>query len=58
MFGNAKLWPYYMFIIKSWIFNYTVVKDFFITWKKFVHVCFNIIRQIGQSNNRMQLQYT
>ena len=21
MFGNAKMWPYYMYNIKSWIFN-------------------------------------
>ena len=34
MFGNAKMWPYYMYNIKSWIFSYKVVKDFFITWMK------------------------
>ena len=33
MFGNAKIWPYYMYIIKSWIFSYKFVKDFFITLK-------------------------
>ena len=22
MFGNAKIWPYYMYNIKSWIFSY------------------------------------
>jgi hypothetical protein len=54
MFGNAKIWPYYMYNIKSWIFSYKVVKDFFMTWMKFVRVCFSIIRQIGQSNNRIQ----
>ena len=54
MLGNAKIWPYYMYNIKSWIFRYKVVKDFFITWMKFVCVCFRIIRQIGQSNNRIQ----
>ena len=21
MFGNAKMWPYYMYNIKSWIFS-------------------------------------
>ena len=26
MFGNAKIWPYYMCNIKSWIFRYKVVK--------------------------------
>jgi hypothetical protein len=51
MFGNAKIWPCY---IKSWIFSYKVVKDFFIIWMKFVRVCFSIIRQIGQSNNQIQ----
>ena len=25
MFGNAKIWPYYMYNIKSWIFSYKVV---------------------------------
>ena len=25
MFGNAKLWPYYMYNIKSRIFSYKVV---------------------------------
>jgi hypothetical protein len=47
MFGNAKIWPYYMYSIKSWIFSYKVVKDFFITWMKFVRVCYSILRQIG-----------
>jgi hypothetical protein len=54
MFGNAKIWPYYMYNIKSWIFSYKVVKELFITWMKFVCVCFSIIRQIGQSNNYIQ----
>ena len=54
MFGDAKIWPYYMYKIKSWIFSYKVVKGFFITWMKFVRVCSRIIRQIGQSNNRIQ----
>jgi hypothetical protein len=54
MLGNAKIWPYYMYNIKSWIFSYKVVKDFFITWMKFIRVCFRIICQIGQSNNRIQ----
>ena len=57
MFGNAKMWPYYMYNINSWIFSYKVIKDFFITWMKFVRVCFNIIRQIGQSNNRIQFYH-
>ena len=26
MFGNAKIWPYYLYNIKSWIFSYKVVK--------------------------------
>ena len=56
MFGNAKIWPYDMYNIKSWSYSYKVKKDFFITWMKFVCVCFSIIRQIGQSNNRIQLQ--
>jgi hypothetical protein len=43
-----------MYNIKSWIFSYKVVKDFSITWMKFVRVCFNIIHQIGQGNNRIQ----
>ena len=51
MFGNTKIWPYYMYNIKSWNFSYKVIKDFFITWMKFVRVYFSIIRQIGQSNN-------
>ena len=25
MFGNAKIWPYYMYNIKSWIFSYKVI---------------------------------
>ena len=25
MFGNAKIWPYYMYNIKSWIFRCKVV---------------------------------
>jgi hypothetical protein len=54
MFGNEKIWPYYMYNIKSWIFWFKVVKDFFITWMKFVRICLNIIRQIGQSNNHIQ----
>ena len=58
MFGNAKIWPYYIYIIiKSWNFSYKVVKGFFITWMKFVRACFNIIRQIGQSNNRVQFYH-
>jgi hypothetical protein len=28
MLGNAKIWPYYMYNIKSWIFSYKVIKDF------------------------------
>ena len=32
MFGNAKIWPYYKYNIKSWTFSYKVVKDFFIAW--------------------------
>ena len=36
MLGNAKIWPYYMYNIKSWIFSHKVVKDFFITWMKFM----------------------
>ena len=55
MFGNAKMWPYCMYNIKSWTFSYKVVKDFFITWMRFVRVCFNIIRQIGQSNNKSKM---
>jgi hypothetical protein len=54
MLGNEKIWPYYMYNIKSWFFSHKVVTDFFITWMKFVRVCFHIIRQIGQSNNRIQ----
>ena len=57
MFGNAKIWPYYMYSIKSWIFSYKVVKIFPITWMKFIRVCFSIIRQIGQSNNRIQFYH-
>jgi hypothetical protein len=52
--GKCKIWPYYMYNIKSWIFSYKVVKDFSITWMKFVRVCFHIIRQIGQSINHIQ----
>jgi hypothetical protein len=54
MFGNEKIWLYYMYNIKSWIFSDKVVKDFFITWMKFVRVCFSIICQIGQNNNCIQ----
>jgi hypothetical protein len=54
MLYNAKIWPYYMYNIKSWVFSYKVIKDFVITWMKFIRVCFRIIRQIGQSNNRIQ----
>jgi hypothetical protein len=57
MFGNAKIWPYYMYTIKSWISSYKVVKDFFIIWMKFVRVYFSIIRQIGQSNNRIHFYH-
>jgi hypothetical protein len=53
MLVNAKIWPYYMYNIKSWIFIYKVVKEIFITWMKFV-LCSRIIRQIGQSNNCIQ----
>ena len=31
MVGNAKMWPYYMYNIKSWMFSYKVVKDYSIT---------------------------
>jgi hypothetical protein len=54
MLGNAKIWPFYMYNIQSWIFSYKVVKDYFITWMKFVRVCFRVIRQIGQNNNHIQ----
>ena len=49
--GNAKIWPYNMYIIKSWTFSYKVVKDFFITWMKFVHVCFKLAKAITVSNS-------
>ena len=27
MFGNAEMWPCYMYNIKSWILSYKVVKN-------------------------------
>ena len=44
MFGNAKIWPYYMYNIKSWIFSYKVVKDFFITGSLYVFVSASYVK--------------
>jgi hypothetical protein len=53
MFGNAKIWPlgYYMYNIKSWIFSYKVVKDFFITWVSVLASYVKLAKAITVSNS-------
>jgi hypothetical protein len=45
MLGNAKIWPYYMYNIKSWIFSYKVIKDFSsLGWSSYVYVSASYVK--------------